>query len=175
MFIKPEEVADKFGLMPGMVVADFGSGSGYYTIAAARLVGPSGVVYSIDVQKDVLAAIKSTAELNHLSNVEIVWADLEKEKGSHLASASVGFVIVSNILFQVENRLAIAREAFRILKEMGKVAVVEWDKSKKGLGPVMEKRLSEEDAKKIFLEEGFLLDRKIPAGENHYGLLFKKQ
>ena len=175
MFIKPEEIVDKFGLMPSMAVADFGSGSGYYTIAAARLVGPSGVVYSIDVQKDVLAAVKSTAELNHLSNIEIVWADLEKEKGSHLSSASVDFVVVSNILFQAENRPAIAKEAFRILKERGKAAVIEWNKSKKGPGPVMEKRLPEEDTKKIFLAEGFLLDRNLPAGENHYGLLFKKQ
>jgi hypothetical protein len=56
------------------------------------------------------------------------------------------------------------------------VAIIEWDNKGEGkIGPVKEKRLSEEDAKKIFLEEGFLLDRKIPAGENHYGMIFKKQ
>lgn len=176
MFIKPEEAVDNFGLMPGMTVADFGSGSGYYTIAAAKLVGPSGAVYSVDIQKNLLAAVKSAAELNHLSNVEIVWADLEKESGSHLASASVDFVIISNILFQAENREAVAKEAFRILKENGKAAIIEWSDEDIGkIGPVKEKRLPEEEAKKIFLSDGFLLDRKIPAGENHYGLLFKKK
>lgn len=173
MFTKPEEVADNFGLMPGMVVADFGSGSGHYTIAAAKIVGSSGVVYSIDIQKNILEAIKSMAELNHLLNVEVVWADLEGKNGSHLADASVDFVVVSNILFQAENRPAVAREAFRVLKTGGRAAAIEWNSEGK-IGPLAEKRLSKEDVKKIFLAEGFLMDRNLPAGESHYGVLFKK-
>ena len=41
-----------------MSVADFGAGSGAYSIAAAQTVGDSGKVYAIEVQKDLLAKIK---------------------------------------------------------------------------------------------------------------------
>ena len=83
-------------------------------------------------------------------------------------------MIISNILFQAENRQAVAREAFRVLKAGGKAAVIEWNSEVK-IGPLAEKRLSKEDVKKIFLAEGFLPDRNLPAGESHYGIMFKKQ
>lgn len=184
-----------FGLEPGMAVADFGCGSGHYTIAAARIVSPpagGGTVYAIDVQKELLQAVKSHAEINNLKNIEIVWADLEVTEGSHLASNSLDFVIISNILFQAENRGQIAKEAFRVLKSGGKTAVIEWavgdeprsPRSEAGcqgrerepgkVGPVLEKRISKEEVQQIFLQEGFKMGREFQPGENHYGLIFMK-
>ena len=157
-----------------MVVVDFGCGSGHYTIAAAKRVGEKGRVYAIDIQRDLLQAVKSTAELNNLKNIEIIWADLDLAQGSRLADNSVDFVIISNILFQSENRQQIAKEAFRILKDKGRVAVVEWARENEKTGPPMKNRITKEETQNIFLEQGFKLEKEFQPGENHYGIIFKK-
>ncbi len=178
-FINPDDVVKNLGLEPGMVVADFGCGSGHYTTAAAKIVGRPGAVYAIDVQKDLLASVKSRAEINNLQNIEIVWADLEKPEGSHLAGGSVDMVIISNILFQVEDRSVLIKEAFRILKNRGRTTAIEWEPvpaegrvSK--IGPQPEKRLSKEEVRDIFIKEGFKIEREFQPGESHYGIIFIK-
>lgn len=174
MFVKPEEVIKNIGLEPGMVVADFGAGSGHYSIAAAKIVRKTGKVYSIDIQKELLNAIKSTAAINNLSNIEIIWSDLEIPEGSRLASGSVDVVIISNILFQVGNKEAVAKEAYRIAKDDGKTAVIEWSAESGKTGPPLESRISKSDCLDLFAKNGFNPEKEFIAGENHYGLLFKK-
>ena len=173
MFLNPEEIIKSFNLNPAMVVADFGCGSGYYSLAAAKAVGHSGIVYAVDIQKNLLEAVKSAAEARHLNNIEIIWANIEGEKGCHLASGVADFVIVSNILFQAESKEKIAKEAFRILKDNGRAALIEWNSLAK-FGPKQGMALAKEEAQKIFIKEGFKLEREFLAGENHYGLMFKK-
>lgn len=174
-FVRPEEVVKNFDLKPEMVVADFGCGSGYYTIASARLVGDKGTVYAIDIQRNLLEAVKANAQINNLKNVEIIWADLEMPQASRLKDKTADFAIISNILFQAEKKETIAKEAFRILKDKGKAAVIEWQKSESKVGPEQEKRIPKEEAEKIFIQEGFKLEKEFEAGENHYGIIFVKR
>ena len=87
MFIKPEEIIKNFEIRQGMVVVDFGSGSGHYVLAVAKKMNNSGVVYAIDIQKNLLEAIKSEATKQHLSNVDIIWADIESKEGTKLVPA----------------------------------------------------------------------------------------
>jgi len=158
-FVVPEEAVESFGLIPGAVVADFGCGSGHYSIAAAKKVGDLGKVYAIDIQKDLLGALKGAAKVNHLKNIEIVWANLDVPNGSKLQDASVDFVIISNILFQAEKKEEIAREALRILKQGGRVAVIEWAvKGEPRLGREKNK-MPKQDVQTIFLQTGFKLEK----------------
>ena len=188
MFIKPEEIIKNFEIRPGMVVADFGSGSGHYVLAVARKInnsglpaarpptrqGQAGIVYAIDIQKNLLEAVKSEAEKQHLPNVDIVWADLESKEGTKLASGTLDFAIVSNILFQINDKDALAREIFRTLKNGGRAAVIDWAASFGGAGPVAKSLAPKKEAERIFIQEGFLEEREFPAGDNHYGIIFKK-
>ena len=61
MFSDPEKNIEQFSLGKGMHVADFGTGSGFYALAAAEAVGETGRVYAIDVQKDLLEKLKKEA------------------------------------------------------------------------------------------------------------------
>ena len=188
MFIKPEEIIKNFEVRPGMVVADFGSGSGHYVLAiakkmnnsglpAARLPdgqGQAGVVYAIDIQKNLLETIKSEAAKQHLSNVEIIWADIEGKEGTKLANGTLDFAIASNILFQINDKEALAREIKRTLKSGGRAAVIDWSASFGGAGPTPKAVVPKKEAERIFIQEGFLEEREFPAGDNHYGIIFKK-
>ena len=55
-FIKPQNIVAQMGLKTGQTVADFGSGSGFYTLSAAQMVGNTGRVLAVDVQKSKLTA-----------------------------------------------------------------------------------------------------------------------
>ncbi len=172
-FSDPEQNIAQLNLQHGSVVADFGAGSGFYTLAAARAVG-GGKVYAIDVQKDLLARIKTEAQKQHLSNVELLWADVEKVHGTKLHDASVDAVIVSNILFQLTDRRNLIEEVKRILKPRGRVLAVDWSESAGKFGPRPEQILREDSARALFEHAGMRFEASIKAGSHHYGFIFRK-
>ncbi|OHA10086.1 MAG: hypothetical protein A3A44_00375 [Candidatus Sungbacteria bacterium RIFCSPLOWO2_01_FULL_60_25] len=173
-FMQPERVLRFFDLRPGMIVADFGAGAGYFTIPVARIIGDNGKVYAIDIQKNALDSIKARAALEHLLQVEPVWADLELQNGSHLPASAADFVVVANILFQVEKKREIFLEAARIVRSGGGLAVLEWDQRPFAMGPALVLRVPQAEARRLAESAGFSFVREFDAGGHHYGLLFKK-
>lgn len=175
MFSDPQKILDQFKLTSGRFVADLGSGAGFYAILAAKMVGPLGRVYAVDVLKDMLQKIKNEAVRNKLFNVEALWGNVEKLGGTRLADLSVDVVLICNSLFQIEDKNTFALEVKRILKPDGRVLVVDWRDSFGGLGPQFEHVVSPEAARGIFEKAGFVFDRDIKdAGAHHYGLVFRR-
>lgn len=174
MFSDPDQNVENFGLMPGMHVADCGSGSGFYSLAAARALGEKGRVYAIDVQKDLLARLKNEAARLHLKNIETIWGNIEKPGGTSLRDNSVDAAFLANVLFQVKDKNSLLTELKRILKPKGRVLVVDWTSSFGGMGPSGESVVTSEQAQEIFSKGGFSFERRMPAGEHHYGLIFQK-
>ena len=173
-FSDPTSNIEQFSLQYGMRVADFGAGSGFYSLAAARAVGPHGHVYSIDVQKDILSKIKNDSIKAGLSNIEIHWGDIERLGGSKLKDSSIDAVIMSNVLFQMPDKQTPVLEAKRILHpKTGKILVVDWNDSSGGVGPQGEHLFPQDKARDLFEKAGFAFDSSISAGDHHYGLIFK--
>lgn len=175
MFSDPEKNIEQFELGKGTYVADFGAGSGFYSFAASEAVGPSGRVYAIDVQKDLLEKLKNEAKnVRKLHNVDIVWADLEHLGGTRLRENSIDAVIAANLFFQLENKDNACLEIMRILKPGGRVLFIDWASSFGGMGPQAHHVFTEEQAKKLFEKHAFKFDRSISAGAQHYGMIFRK-
>jgi len=174
MFLSPEQIIKRLNLSEGIIAVDFGCGTGHWSVAIAKEIGNSGKVYALDIQKEMLEATKSRAETLGLENVEVIRADLDEENGSKLSPGIADFILLSNILFQADKREQVVKEAFRVLKSGGETAVIEWDQSDMLLGPPKQLKLKMEDTRRIFLEAGFVFKDDFPAGEHHYGLLFKK-
>lgn len=174
MFSNPQNNINTLGIDNGMKVADLGSGSGFYSIESAKIVGNRGRVYSIDVQQDLLDKIKNSAGLLGLHNIEIVWGNIEKIGGTKLREAVIDRAILSNVLFQVEekDRDNLVLETKRILKPGGKVLIIDWD-SDSDLGP--KTKVRPDKAQALFEKAGFLFERKFDAGDHHYGLILKRQ
>lgn len=173
-FLEPERIVRYFDLKSGDHVADFGAGHGYFTIGMARIVGGDGKVYALDIQKPVLDIIRAKAKLEHLLNIEPVWTDLDEPHGSKLKDKFLDFVVIANILFQAEKKENLFREAYRILRAGGRLAVVEWDDTPAPMGPPLNLRVKKESAKSLALQAGLELEKEFEAGSHHYGLLFKK-
>jgi len=171
-FSEPQNNIKQLGLAEGMSVADFGAGSGFYSIEAAKKVKESGKVYVVDIQKDLLDRVKNLAKKERLANIEIIWGDIEKVGGSKLGDLSVDVVIISNVLFQIENKESLLKEISRVLKHGGRVLVIDWTDSFGGMGPAQESIFTEDQVKKLFEEKGFTVQKNIYAGDHHYGVVF---
>lgn len=199
-FLNPERIIGLLEIPKGAVIADFGAGHGYFTIPLARAAGPEGRVYALDIQKAGLTIIRTKANLEHLLQVEPVWADLDRPKGSKLPDASADFVLMANMLFQSEKKTDILEEAYRILKPGARALVIEWKPAAPPspgqtngaasamptgqagggqgsalLGPPAALRVSADTVQKVALHIGFSFQKEIPVGTHHYGLLFTKQ
>jgi len=174
MFSDPKKNIDQFHLGEGMKVADLGAGAGSYSFVAAKKVGDIGTVYAVEVQKELLQNIKNGAQAEGLGNIEVLWGDIEEYGGTKIGDSAVDAVILSNILFQVDDVKGTLTETKRILRNGGKVLVVDWSDSYGGLGPQESDVITIDKMKHLFGDEGFMFDREIQAGEHHYGLVFTK-
>ncbi len=174
MFSNPEKNIKELFLRDGMSVADLGAGSGAYTIAAANIVGDDGLVYAVDVQKDLLLKIKNETTNVGVGNVEILHGNIEKLGGTKIKDSVVDAVIISNVLFQSDDKQGVFNEANRILVKGGKLLVVDWSDSFGGLGPQQSYIFTEKEAKETAQTAGFSYEKDIDAGEHHYGFICTK-
>src|SRR3989338_371880 len=176
-FAHPKRNVGALDIEPGMHIADFGSGSGAYTLAIAERMEGAGHVYAIDIQKDLLRRTANEAARRGLKNVNVLWADVEEPHGSKLSNGIMDIVLISNLLFQVSDKHALFSEARRIMKSVGRLAVIDWSGSSssggQSLGPVKEDIVKKDAAIELAGKVGFKLCREFNAGAHHYGLIFR--
>lgn len=169
-FLNPEEILDQLELKVNMLAAEFGCGSGGFTIYLARKLS-EGLVWAVDILEGPLSALKSRQLLEGLHNIKIIRGDLEKPNGSTIPSLSLDLVVIPNVLFEAEDKTAIMREADRVLKSRGILVVIDW-LPEAVQGP--EQKVSPKEVKKIAEELELNFKKEITAGKYHYGLVFEK-
>src|SRR3989338_5620233 len=163
MFTDPEKNLKFFGLREDSIVADLGAGTGFYSVAAGHIAA-RGKVYAVEISKDFLATIKHKVEEAHLSNVEIIWGNVEKRGGTKIGDGIVDSVIASNVLFQIEDKEMFIEEVRRILKPNGLVLLIDWSEASiLGAKTIFPKN----KARAMFEKKGFIFDRELNTGEHH--------
>jgi ubiquinone/menaquinone biosynthesis C-methylase UbiE len=175
-FAHPPSTIDELGIEPGMKVADFGSGSGVYTLLIAQALEKSGSVYAVDIQRDLLRRTHNEAVRMGLQGVvHTLWGDLEAPGGSKIGDKGCDLVLVSNVLFQLPDKAAVFVEARRVLKSTGRLAIIDWSDSYGGMGPVKDDVVTKDAALHAAEKAGFKIVREFPAGAHHYGLIFRRR
>lgn len=168
-FLNPTGILKTLSLQENMLAADFGCGSGGWVIPLAKFLN-KGKVWALDVQDEMLSALKSKADIEKLYNIEISRRNLEQGSGIH--ESSLDLVLITNLLFQVSQKKEILSEAKNILKPGGKLLVIDWIPDNH-LGP-KEERVSSEEIIEMTKNLGLNLEKEFPASDYHWGLIFIK-
>ena len=152
-----------------MSAADLGSGSGGWTIPLAKQL-EDGIVYAVDILEEPLSVLKSKALSEKIFNIRTILADAEEN--IDLPQGSMDIILMTNLLFQVEDKKNVLELGKRFLRQGGKILVVDWDQNS-SLGP-KEGRVTTELVKDLASEIGLKLEEEFSAGSQHYGLIFEK-
>ena len=121
---QPEKVAEALNITPGMVVADVGAGSGYFTRRFAKTVGETGHVLAVDIEQKMLDYNKQ--ELEKLGMANRATFILAKPDDPSLSENSVDLVFLCNAYHHVEHHAVYWTKIKSALKPNGRVVIVDF-------------------------------------------------
>ncbi|MFA6427878.1 MAG: methyltransferase domain-containing protein [Candidatus Magasanikbacteria bacterium] len=175
--IDPALLFEKVHLHEGMHVADFGCGrTGHVVFPASLVVGVKGIVYAVDILKDVLENVRKRAMLEAIHNIETVWADLEKSGGIAIPhkTLDVGFFV--NVLYHMNSYDTTLNEVASILRDKGRIVVVDWERRLSTIGPSEDSMVRFDDIASWTMNNNFVVQEDFKASPYHRGLvLFKAE
>jgi ubiquinone/menaquinone biosynthesis C-methylase UbiE len=173
-FFDPAQVLVTFGLDRDVQnLVEFGCGYGTFTLAAAGMV--SGNVIAQDIEPDMVSLVEQKCQKAGITNVRAEVRDFVKE-GTGLPDESIEAALLFNILHH-EEPVALMKEALRVLKPGGRLAVIHWNYDPTTpRGPAMEIRPRPEQCITWGQAAGFPLSgvERFDLPPYHYGLLFWK-
>lgn len=163
----PEEILGTVEIKPDFSVADVGCGSGFLTIPLSQKVKK---VYAIDVQTEMLDFLEKKIRKFEVKNIQLLFS---KENEIPLENECVDLLVSVNTLHEFDDKEKMIAEIKRVLKNSGKVLIVDFKKKHTDFGPPINIRVSKEQALSIFRKGGFA-NLKWQDLQQHYLLVFSK-
>ncbi len=168
----PLEILEAVGLREGMRVADVGCGVGVFALPAALLVGGDGIVYAIDPQEAMLSILRERASATRAENIRPLRSSEERIP---IPDGTLDLALMVDVLHELEGDGTL-KEVRRILRPGGTLVVIDWRRDgREDMGPPREERVPEGEVRRRLSSLGFESLKKIGAGEEHYGLIFRRR
>ncbi len=123
---QPERVVSELGLSPGDRVADLGAGGGYFTFRLAQAVGPTGLVYAVDVDEEMTSYLEERVAEEGVGNVRVVLGRFEDPL---LPDGTIDLLFTSNTYHHIQERPAYFRRILDDLSPDGRLAILELNDS----------------------------------------------
>jgi ubiquinone/menaquinone biosynthesis C-methylase UbiE len=144
-WLPPSDVMAALDIHSGMAVVDVGAGTGYFSIPIADWLGASGVLYAVDLQLEMLELLKKKLphgkKKRNLCKIELLQG---KADCVPLHDRSADLVLLANIWHELDSPEAVLREARRLLRPGGRLAILDWRAEFSGPpGPPREHRISD--------------------------------
>lgn len=111
-----------FGVKPGDTALEVGPGPGYFTLEAARVVGPTGRMVALDVQPGMLAILDGRLRAESIANAHPIAGDAARLP---LADHCVDVAFLVTVLGEIPDRPAALFELRRVLRHGGVLSIME--------------------------------------------------
>ncbi len=164
---KPHEVIQALALKPDAVIADIGSGTGYFSARFANMV-PKGRVYGVDTEPDMVKYLAERAKREGLKNVTAV----KGAPGDPRLPEKVDLIIMVDVFHHVGDRDRYFRRLRDSLKPGGRVAIIDFRMDSPD-GPPKNVRIAPERVKTELKGAGYALIQEHAFLPNQYFLIFQ--
>ena len=163
---KPAEVISALKLPPDAVVADIGSGTGYFAVRLARAV-PKGKVYGADVEPDMVKFLNGRAARENLANLS---SHAAGDNGPNLP-AQVDLALLVDTYHHIPRRSRYFEQLKAALRPGGRIAIIDF-RLDSPTGPPVEHRIPPEQVKAEMERAGYRLAEQPDFLPHQYFLVF---
>ena len=164
---KPHEVIQALALKPDAVVADIGSGTGYFTVRFAHMV-PKGRVYGVDTEPDMVKHLAERAKRSGLGNVTAVAGAPDNPRLPEKADV----IVLVDVYHHVAERERYFRDLRASLKPGGRVAIIDF-RLDSPVGPPKSARMPPDQVQAEMKRAGYMLAQEHAFLPNQYFLVFE--
>jgi cyclopropane fatty-acyl-phospholipid synthase-like methyltransferase len=164
---KPHEVIEALALAPDAVVADIGSGTGYFAARLARFV-PKGRVYGVDTEPDMVKHLAERARREGLANL----VSIAGQPADPRLPAKVDLVLMVDVYHHVAGREDYFRRLRGSLTAGGRVAIIDFRLNSER-GPPRRSRISPERVKAEMGKAGYAAVKEHAFLPSQYFLVFE--
>jgi ubiquinone/menaquinone biosynthesis C-methylase UbiE len=168
---RPADIFRAMPLLPGQVVADLGCGSGWFARRMARVVGPSGKVYAVDIQPEMLELVREYAKVRKVTGIETVLSTATDPK---LPEGALDWILMVDVYHEFQQPRPMLEGIKRSLKPDGKVALVEYRLEGDSAAHIRkEHRMSIEQVMGEWIPAGFRLVQRIDSLPTQHLFIFE--
>jgi ubiquinone/menaquinone biosynthesis C-methylase UbiE len=149
--LQPQKIMDLLHVKTGSVFADIGAGSGWFTVRAARRVGPNGVVYAEDINPKAIDYIENRARQEKLGNIKAVLGTPDDPK---LPEHSIDAVLLLKVYHEIARPIPFMQGLRGALAPGARVAIIDRNGNGTDHGlnrDVVEKEMDEAGYKRVGL------------------------
>ncbi len=164
---KPHEVIQALNLEPDAVIADVGSGTGYFAVRLANMV-PKGRVYGVDLEPDMVKYLADRAKREKRHNVVAVAGASDDPRLPEKAD----FVLLVNVYHHIDDRERYFRNLRASLKPGGRIAVIDF-RMESPDGPPRPARVAPQRVIEELDRAGYQVTEKHDFLPNQYFLMFQ--
>jgi len=170
---RQDEILDAIGLREGMVVADIGAGTGFFTSEIAKRVGNRGAVFSVDIVPSFLERIRERVNAEKLTNVTVVQGE---ERATGLKPASVDLAFICATYHHIEYPRAYMHSLLQTLRPGGTLVLIDFERIEGKTNPVIIKhvRAGKETVIGEVSQAGFVFESETELLDQNYYLRFSR-
>jgi len=164
---KPHEVITALSIAPDAVVADIGSGTGYFAVRLAHFV-PKGRLYGVDTEPDMVRYLEERARREGLANI----LSIPGRQGDANLPARVDLVLMVDVVHHISDRVSYFSKLRGSLKAGARVAIIDF-RADAPAGPPKKERIPPAQVKAELVKAGYALANEHEFLPNQFFLVFE--